>query len=223
MELLSKIPYADKNGNWVIAKSPGAGIKVDLDNPTFGWRDLLGEIIPRERGSVAPAFTAFRGGQIKDYAFSAGDEIDLITYHIPHDYVKGTDIFFHPHWGHNGTAISGSFVLDYFVTYAKGHGQDIFPAEIDLTQTIVTTDITTHPRWSHEVDDIQLSVSGGGASQLDTDLLEPDGIIEMAVVTTTIPTITGSAASNLPYIFEIDVHYQSTDIATKQRVPDFYI
>jgi hypothetical protein len=210
------------DGFLILDKTSGKGIKIDTGTPTFGWRDLLGTIIPRERGSVAPAFTAFRGGQVKDYAFSGGDEIDLITYHIPHDYVKGTDIFFHPHWGHNGTAISGSFVLDYYVTYAKGHGQAIFLAEINLTQTIVTTNITTHPRWCHEVNDIQLSTSGGGGSQLDTDLLEPDGVIQMAVITTTIPTITGSVESNLPYIFEIDVHYQSTNIATKDKKPDFY-
>ena len=33
----------------------------------------------------------------------------------------------------------------------------------------------------------------------------------------TIPTITGSATSNLPYIFLVDLHYQSIQTATKGR------
>lgn len=220
---VSKAGKVAAAANYVLPNASGGGLELGNETTSaFGWRDILGPIVPREGGGAAPAFTAFRGGQVKDYAFSGSDIIDLVTYHIPHDYVPGTDIFFHPHWGHNGTAISGSFVLDYYVTYAKGHGQAIFPAEINLTQTLSTPDVATIPQWSHEVNDIQLSTSGGSGTQLDTDLLEPDGVIEMAVVTTTIPTITGSATSNLPYIFEIDVHYQSTNIATKNNTPNFY-
>jgi hypothetical protein len=75
------------------------GIKVDHNTPVFGWKDLLGQIIPREGGGAAPAFTAFRGTKIKNYAFNSGDLIDLITFHMPHDYVPNTSVYIHFHWG----------------------------------------------------------------------------------------------------------------------------
>ena len=43
----------------------------------------------------------------------------------------------------------------------------------------------------------------------------------MGLTTTTIPTITGGVTDK-PAFFEIDVHYQSTNMATKQKEPPFY-
>lgn len=212
------------SGNSILTfdKSSGRGIKVDTATPTFGWRDLLGPIIPKIKGGTAPAFTAFRGANVKEYAFQASDIIEDITFHIPHDYVEGTDLHLHLHWGHNGTAISGSLVVDYYLTYAKGHGQAIFNSEMNITQTISTPNVATQPQWSHEIDEIQITNDGGDATHFDRALIEPDGVIKMALITTTIPTITGSATSDLPYLFTVDVHYQSTNIATKNKVADFY-
>ena len=207
----------------VLPKTSGKGIKVDTATPTFGWRDLLGAIIPKARGGTAPAFTAFRGTNVKEYAFQAADIIEDITYHIPHDYVLGSDIHLHLHWGHNGTAISDSLVVDYYLMYAKGHGQAVFNSEINITQTISAPDVATRPQWGHEIDEIQISNDGGDATHLDRALLEPDGVIKLSLITTTIPTITGSATSDLPYLFTADIHYQSTNIATKDKVgPGFY-
>jgi hypothetical protein len=219
-----KIPLA-KFDSLVLPKTSGSGSKVDTTTPTYGFRDLLGPIIPGVGGSVAPAFTTYRGGNAKAYAFDTGDKIDQIVYHIPHDYVPGTDIFMHPHWGHNGTAISGSLIIDWHSTYSKGHNQasQVFHAEKNLTQTISTPDVATFPQYGHFLNDIQMSVSGGSATLLDSDLFEPDGIIMVAMILTTKPTITGSAASNLPYIFTADIHYQSTNMATKAKAPDFYV
>ncbi|MCK4635848.1 MAG: hypothetical protein KAT32_03215 [Candidatus Moranbacteria bacterium] len=77
----------------VFDKAVGNGIKIDTTTPDFGWRDLTGPIIPKAGGGTAPAFTAFRGTNIKSYAFQSSDVIDNITFHLPHDYVPGTDIY----------------------------------------------------------------------------------------------------------------------------------
>lgn len=207
----------------VLSKASGKGIKIDPALPTFGWRDIVGQIIPRASGSPAPAFTAFRGTNILEYAFQTGDKIDNISFHMPHDYVVGTDIYLHVHWGHNGTAISGSFVITWYVSYAKGHQQGLFNSELTVIQTISTPNIATVPQWQHRIDEIQLSNTGGDITHIDKALLEPDGIIKVALTTTTISTITGSATSNLPYILFVDVHYQSTNIATKNKIPNFYV
>jgi hypothetical protein len=207
-------------GNLELPKAPGIGLKVDVVNPTFGWRDLLGEINPRSTGPGRPTLSVFRGGSTREFAFSAGDEMDF-SFHVPHDYVPGTDVFSHVHWAHNGTAISGNIVWDFFTTYSKGHGQAAFPAEKNLTLTYSTVNIATTPRYQHRIDEIQLSVPGGSATEIDTDLLEPDGVILMHINQTTIPAITGGSPND-PFILFVDIHYQSTGMATKKKSPDFY-
>lgn len=202
----------------------GSGIKCGLDTPDWGWKDLVGQIIPRSGGGAAPAFTAFRGGKVKEYAFSNTDIIDNITFHMPHDYAPNTDMFIHIHWGHNGTAISGTFSGNLNVIYSKGYNQagEIFEAETVVPWSLSTPDIATYPRWCHDIHEVQLSASGGGAGLLDTDKLEIDGLIVVQLETTTVPTITGSVASNLPYVFTVDIHYQSTEVATQNKNYPFY-
>lgn len=212
------------NGDLVLPKATGVGVKVDLSIPTFGFKDLVGQIIPRTGGGAAPAFTAFRGTKVKNYAFGAGDLIDLVTFHLPHDYLPGSNIFIHHHWGHNGTAISGTLAGNFYVTYCKGYNQagQTFNSELTLPWTLSTPNVATYPQWNHNIHEIALTNTGGDATHLDKDLIEIDGLIQVAFDVTTIPTITGSATSDLPYIFMVDLHYQSTQMATKDKNYPFY-
>lgn len=195
------------------------GIKVNTDDPDYSWRDLEGPIIANATGANRPVLTTYEG-EIEDYAFDANDHYSIIKYHIPHDYAPGTDLFIHTHWSHNGTNITGSLVLDHRFTYSKGHGQANFHAEKALVQTIGSLTITNTPTLRHRIDEIQLSTPGGSASQVDTDLIEPDGLILLHFNVPTIPTITGGAAK--PFIHYVDVHYQCTNIGTKNKTPDFW-
>lgn len=207
--------------NIVITKNPGYGIKVDNTNPSFGWKDLIPYMLPDLIGVNSPTLTVFRGGSVRRYSYTTNDKMDL-EYHIPHDYVPGTDVFFHIHWAHNGTAISGNLVVTFTYTYSKGHAQDIFSAEKTITITYNTVNITTTPRWVHRIDEVQFSSIGGSVTLLDTNLLEPDGVIGGCITVTGIPIITGGTPNN-PYIFFSDIHYQSTQLATKQKAPNFYV
>ena len=206
------------NDNLVVPKTSGKGIKVDLDIPTFGWNDLKGEILPKELGAGKPTWTTFRGN-VKGWKFDANDVVDLI-FHLEHDYVPGSDIHIHAHWSHNGTNISGSLVLSYRWTYAKGHNQSgvTYPAETTFTQTIPSIDLATYAQYSHPISEMQFSDSSPSAGQIDTDILEPDGLLKISLTPTTIPTVTGGSL----FIDFVDIHYQSTGIGTKQKAPDFY-
>ena len=206
--------------NLVIAKTSGLGIQVDTAAPTFPWKDLFGHLRPDTGGAGAPTLAAVRGGLVREFFYGAADKMDM-DFHVPHDYVPGSDIFIHIHWGHNGTAISGDFVVTFAHTYAKGHNQTIFPAEKSVVMTYSTVDVATTPRWIHRIDEVQLSSSGGSASLMDSALLEPDGVALVNMTITTIPTITGGSP-NLPFIHFADIHYQSTGIGTKQKAPNFY-
>lgn len=187
---------------------------------TLVWKDLVGFPVARNSGATAPSYTALRGGNVDAYAFSANDEIGFV-FHVPHDYAPGTDMHLHVHWTHNGTAISGNMVWTYSCTYAKGHNQANFPAEVTGAITYATTNIATTPQYRHRIDEIQLSAASPSASQIDTDDIEVDGLILINLAATTIPTITGGTP-NEPFILTADLHYQANYFGTKNKVPNFY-
>ena len=203
-------------GNLNLPKTSGNGIKIDIATPTFGWRDLRAEIRTRGVGATDPNDATYIGN-IKAYSFSVNDEA-WIEFHIPHDYVAGTDIHLHFHWSHNSAIVTGGSVTwEADVTYAKGHNQAAFPATVNPT---LSPDAST-TQYQHMVSEVQLSASSPSAVQIDTDDLEPDGII-LARVYLSANNITSSGAVPDPFLHEVDVHYQSTNIATKAKVPDFY-
>ncbi len=205
----------------VLPKTSGKGIKVDTVTPTFGWRDLEGPISLPQTAAQRPTLTTY-ASPVEDYVFSANDHYGPLKYHIPHDYVPGSDLYIHVHWSHNGNNISGSIVFNYFILYAKGHGQAAFPAiPVNLTHTVGSLTIGNTPQRSHRIDEIQLSAPTPSASQLDSDDIETDGMIIIHFDVPTIPTITGGAGK--PFIHYVDIHYQSTNLGTKQKAPAFHV
>jgi hypothetical protein len=202
----------------VVPKTSGVGIQVDPAAPTFGWRDLTCAIDPKATGLGTPSRVLYRG-TIYGYAFTVGDLADFDGFHIPHDYVPGSNLYVHVHWSHNGTAISGTAAFEVTMTYAKGHNQANFPAEVTQTITVATPNIATVPQYRHRVDEVQASTPGGSATLHNTTDLEVDGLMIGYIKLVTLPTITGG---NL-FIHTVDIHYQSTNIATKQKAPNFYV
>ena len=201
----------------ILPKTTNTGIKIEDAAPTWGWRDIIGEVNPKASGAGAPTLAAFRGGNVSSFKFVLNDVCDFV-FHMPHDYVPGSDLFFHLHWAHNGTAITGDAVFTNYAMYAKGHNQAAFPAEVTNTITYATVNIATTPRYQHRVDEIALSTAGGSGSLLNTTNLEVDGLILIRTKLTTLPTIT---AGDL-FVFTGDLHYQSTNMATKGKAPSFY-
>jgi len=209
----------------VYPSTSGYGLKVDHSSPVWGWKDLTGQIIPRSGGAAAPAFTPFHGSNVKVYSGNAGDKIDNITFHIPHDYVPNTDMYIHIHWGHNGTAISGTFSGNYHAIYSKGYTQagEIFESELTIPWTTgAIADVIEVPRWSHNITELAITNAGGDTTHFDRADIETDGLMMISWTIGTTPTISGSDESNLPYIFMIDLHYQSNQLATKGRNTPFY-
>lgn len=209
--------------NPVVQKDQGGGMKVDVSTPTFPWHDLIGDVVPKTvPGAGTPTFAAYQGN-IYGYWFALNDVIDCI-FHMPHDLAMSgttpTDIYLHIHWSHtDSVSVTGNAVFTYYSTYAKGHNQANFPAEVTGTITYATTNLTTTPQYRHRIDEIQLSVAGGSASQLNSTNFEPDGLIFVRVKLTTLPTFGGTGHL---FIHTIDLHYQSAGIGTKNKAPNFY-
>ena len=202
----------------VMDKASGNGFKVDTTTPTFGFADLLGRVISVNTGASKPTHSTYRDG-IKEFEFAVGDE-DYFEFHIPHDYVKGTDIFLHIHWSHIGTFVNGGTItFSVEQTYSKSHNQAAFPATV--TGTYQGT--ASNTQYQQILSETQSSASTPTGLQIDTDDLEPDGVILMTLGISSVDITVSEGAVPNPFIHYVDIHYQTTGlIGTKQKAPDFY-
>lgn len=202
-----------------VPKTQGSGLKVDsLGTPTFGWHDIIGYLfVPDYSDPLSPNWTTFRAG-IKQHQFAVNDEAQF-TFHLPHDYVIGTNIFIHAHWSHTATTVTGGSVIWGFeLTYAKGHNAGAFSAPI----TIVEIQNASTIQYQHMICEAPASIAGGSANLLDTDDLIVDGLIFGRVfLDSNAMTVSGGGVPD-PFLHTVDIHYQSTGVPTKQRAPDFW-
>ena len=204
----------------VLSKSPSVGVKVDNDTPTFGWADMIGNLQVRNTGASKPAFITYRD-TLSQFEFAAGEE-EWLDFHLPHDYAMGTDLHLHVHWSHNSAIVTGgSLTFTYEISYSKGHNQDgeAFPASVSTT--FIGDASTT--QYRHIITETQISAPSPDANQLNTNDLEPDGLILCRLEMTT-NNITSSGAIPDPFIHFVDIHYQTIGVTgTKQKEPDFYV
>lgn len=209
---------ADVTGSGlVVPHQSGNGIKVNQSTPTYPWRDIIGAVQPKASGAGSPTRRIYRGGEVGVFSFAANDVCDF-CFHIPHDYVPGSDLLFHVHWSHNGTSISGNAVFDFYYTYAKRTSGMVFPAEKMITVSVSTPNVATIPQYSHRVDETALTAADATATLTDRDLIEVDGLIEGTIKLRTLPTI----GSGFLFIHTCDIHYQSTNMGTVSSAPDYY-
>ena len=198
------------------------GIQLKNGDATYPWRDIIGTISESTSNPVKPDLSPFKDN-ISAWHFGTGEKA-YVTFHMPHDYRLGSDLYLHIHWGHNGTSISGTNAVIARYMYAPRTYTPTTAFGTEGTQTISVSglDITNYPQYCHSVDEVQISQSGGGGGMLDTDSIEVDGLILVLIEQSTIPTIGGGTETE-PFIFKADIHYQSTNIGTKSSAPDYYI
>lgn len=202
----------------VVSKDSGHGIKVDTVTPTWGWKDLLGYVNPKNTAPGALVRTLYIGTDIYDWAMTVNDVCDF-NFHIPHDYVPNSNMYIHVHWSHNGTAISGNIQFTFYHTYAKGHNQADFYAQKTITTTTYnTTNVATTPQYRHRIEETQFSSAGGSATLCDSGIIEVDGVVMGQIKLTTAPTVSGGSV----FLHYVDLHYQSTNMTTKNKAPNFY-
>lgn len=195
----------------VFTNSPSVGIKVDRDVPNWAWADLTSTIVVDGASpSTSPTYAVYRGN-IRQHQFDVNDVV-YCTFHIPHDYATGTNLFIHTHWSHNVVG-AGNVTWEFEVSYAKGHNQAAFgaPVTVSVTQAASTT------QYQHMIAEVQLSDVGSPVGKLSTDNIETDGIILVAV------KLSANTTGQAPFLHFCDIHYQSTGIGTKQKAPNFYL
>jgi hypothetical protein len=222
------LTHAELDGNMIhfrdgidlaVPKTMGTGIKVDSTGTrTFPWHDLVGTIYVTDYADPnAPDIVTYSAG-IKQNRYAINDEAQIL-FHIPHDYVMGSDIFIHAHWSTTSSLITGGGVTWGFdLIYAKGHNQGAFTTPV----TIVEYQLASTIPYQHMIAEGAASISGGGASLLDTDELEVDGLIFGRVYLAANDITVSSGPVPSPFLHTVDIHYQSTTVGTKQRSPNFW-
>lgn len=199
----------DAAGNWVAAKTAGTGLKVDPSAPTFGWRDIIGQIELRGTGANDPTFAVYTGTVMRQYQFSATvlQEV-FIVFHIPHDYVPGTDIFLHMHWSNAAaTPNTGDVRWGFDYAFAKGFDQAAFPA----FTTITVTQASPATRYQHMVAE---------TAAITIAALEVDGLLLVRAYRDAANA--GDTCTDAVFGHTADIHYQSSNMATKAKAPNFY-
>lgn len=196
----------------VVSNLSDGGIRLDISNPTYGWYDLLSPTVVYSGAATnKPVFNVLVGS-VKDYQFILNDESSH-EFHMPHDYLLGSDMYIHVHWTHNSSSVTtGSVTWQFDATYARGYSRGIFntPIVITVDQNAPTTALT------HMIAETKLSAIAGAGGLLDTNLLEPDGIIKLRL-----KLIANTCGAN-PFVHFCDAHYQTTGLPTKNRNYDFY-
>ena len=171
-----------------------------------GFRDITSEVKARGTGPSDPSWSVINGTAFSAYKFGVGDKV-WMSFHIPHDYIEGTELYFHSHWLPDGTD-TDSVKWQFTYAYAKGHDQAAFdlgsPTVVSAEQTVGGT------QYQHYVTETVAQTIAG---------CEPDGIIEVAV-----ERITNGGTDNSDDIFLLtaDIHYESNNHATVNRAPNFY-
>jgi len=182
---------------------------VDVDAPTFGWRDITAEVDVRGTGGNDPTFNIYTGTNMRALQFSASAMNEcFVNFHVPHDYVPGTAIYLHAHWSNAAaTPNTGNVIWGFEYSFAKGFNQAAFPA----FTTITTTQACPATRYQHNIAETVAIV---------IPTLEVDGIIQCRAYRDA--AAVGDTCTDAVFLHTVDVHYQSTNMATKQKAPDFY-
>lgn len=205
--------------NLMVPKTQNSGIKVDsTGTPSYAWHDLHSTLhTDPSNPATAPSFVTYQGN-IKSRQFDVGDEA-FIEFHLPHDYVMGSEIFIHSHWSHTSSTVTGGNITWGFeLLYAKGHNQQAFsstPVDVAVLQAAPLI------QRQHMVAETSITSESGSATSFPVAVMEPDGILICRVFLDA-NNIQDSVTQPKPFLHFVDLHYQTTNVGTKNKSPSFW-
>ena len=198
---------------YTVDRRPGAGQDPKgLMLYKEGWRDLFGPFSTgKVAGSNVPAWVTFRDG-LSAYSFTAAALKEIwMSFHINHDWAPDTALYPHIHYSPLTDEVSGVIRWGIEYSYAKGHGQEVFPttSTLYLEQTV-----EANSQYKHYI------LETTDAQALDNMGIEVDGIIQMRI-------FRDGAHANDTYAGDVaglfvDIHYLSDRDTTLNKAPDFY-
>lgn len=197
----------------VVSQVKGHGLKLGIDNPTFGWHDMLSPTMIYEGAAAHKPTFEVLVGNIRAYQFSELDE-SFHNFHILHDYVPNSEMYIHVHWTQATIpSTAGNLTWEFEVSYAKGYDQQGFTSP---TKVITVQQPSVTSARLHKIAETKLATPSGTGGLLDSEQIETDGLI---LVRTRLLTNTSNVD---PHMLFCDIHYQSTGIPTKNKNFNFW-
>ena len=185
----------------------GVWTQFQLDGLMSGWRDLTSDIKSSGVGSNDPTWSQmFDGFYAHKFSNTVMNQC-WTTFHIDHDYKRGTPIHLHVHWT-TSDAGTGTVRWGFEYSIAKGHQQEAFPTSqlVYVEQACVATART------HYVAEI--------ATGLTTSSFEPDTLILVRVFRDA--QNANDTCTSSVFGLTVDCHYQIDRYATINKSPNFY-
>ena len=191
--------------------APGNGITVGGDYP---WASLPGGIIVGDRQIANPPTFKTHQGVMAAYEFDVLDEV-YSEFHLPQDYVPGSDLYIRAHWSHIlGSDPGGAVTWGFWATHAKGYDQDSFSPPLPVE----TSQAPSPAQYRHQIAETVLtSPSSIVPNTLPSGDLEPGSLI---LVKTYLKSNSMTGAK--PFCHFVGIHYQTTGVGTKEKAPNFY-
>ena len=224
IQYIKSLPWPDKD-KWTEHEFEALERSLASMWPTE-WRDQLGNVNVRGAGaSNTPTWAVYRntGGstpaiyqwQFPSHATNSYEA--TFEFHIQHDYKPGSDLYIHVHWSQIVADPGAQAKFFFDVSYAKGHDQAAFSAPFNTS----VTQATSSTQYQHMIAEVQLSASSPSATQLDSDDIEPDGVILVRMYRKS--SDAGDTLTQDPFVHYVDLHYQVDRFGTKNKAPDFYL
>ena len=212
-----------------VSRDTGKGIKVYPASPVFGWKDVLGELTIKTVGVTDPEWVVYRD-TIYQYRFTNGAAVREVwlNYHIPHDYVPGTDIYIHTHWSQiavdTGGAAGVPGVAKWFfdISYADGYGTAGGAADPFVTvKTVSVTQQASTTQYGHMIAEVIISGASDTATTFDRTKFKVDGVLLVRLYHDS--TDGDDTLDQSPFVHYVDMHYQTNGVmGTYNKNTPFY-
>ena len=173
------------------------------------WKDnIMPFSAAKGNGTTEPIWSDIGNGIYK-MKFTAADEL-FVSFHVNHDYKKGTDAFPHVHWFSDAIQGVGDVTI-WEISYIIGIGHQQGGS---LTGALTSFNVThtadgTEAAGDHIITECSIAQA--------FDLVEPDSVILMGV-----KLVSTTTAGNIFGIMA-DLHYESDRDGTINKAPNFYV
>lgn len=174
-------------------------------NGTYVWDDMLTSLSSGKTTTANdPAWAQFRDG-LYAYSFSNTTLNEIwLTFHVPHNYAPGTDMWPHIHWATTGTN-TGVVRWGIEYTVAKGYSQEIFPT----STTIYLEDNANATARMHQITECS------AGQVIPSSMLEPDALVLLRIFRD--GSHANDTCTNAAFGLACDLHYQRAAAGTVNR------
>ena len=203
------------DSSFVIASQSSAGIKIGNNlSSAFGWQTVPCHMDWEDSGlgSVhTPTITAYYGfNTAREFDNTGGTDPQSHFYcTLPHDYLPGSDVEIAINYSSDGTDTTGEVRFDLFGIVILGHTQHgTAPQGIAIDVDVVPN------QTGQKIYRASTTLAFSTFSNLEVGALIRGALTRM--------TPGGTNNTGNIHVLGMEIDYKSTNIATKNRTPNFY-